>query len=240
MAALPVQAGIIHGVGSITTSSGTNNAGPGGTVLINTGTALDGLYGTENLAYLVDDFPGTVGYDGLIIKATAEGNNDGSVNGADNSAILGYGNPVTGHRSDSNFALSLTGPNDGRVFLMAGGNLYTPELGNWHSTFGRGNPFVIDVVASLSGSDLTVTGSMTDADDPGTQILINKTVTVNPATQSTAFGLSSGYENPFTFRNFGIDFTDVSYTSTVNVPEPAALSLVLMGLLSAGLFARRR
>ena len=105
-------------------------------MLANTGTILDGLYGTENLAYLVDDFPGTLGYDGLIIKARAVVNDDGTTSGADNSAILGYSNPVTGHRSETNFGVSLYHPGDGRIFLLVGGGLVGP-VGNWASTFGR-------------------------------------------------------------------------------------------------------
>lgn len=235
--AVSAQAGLINGVANITVSSGNNNAGTGGTNLQNTGTILDGLYGTENLGYLVDDFPGTLGYDGLVIKATAVVNNKGTVSGADNSAILGYSNPVTGHRSETNFGISLLGPNDGRIFLFIGGGIKGP-LGNWASTFGRNNPFDINLSASLVGNQLTVSGTITDSDMPANQILVNNVSTVGPTTQSTAFGTSSGFEQPGTLRNFGVEFSNVMYGNAV--PEPSCGLLVLAGLACLGGARRER
>jgi hypothetical protein len=226
------RAGVVSGVGSITTSSGTNNAGVGGTFLANTGTVLDGLYGTENLAYLVDNFPGAVGYDGLVIKATGVVNDEGGVNGADNAAFLGYMNPVTGHRSEVLFGLAFYPPNDGRVFAWLGGN-NSPAQGNWASVFGRNHPFDIDVVGSLSGNTITMTGTITD----GTSTInINASATINPASTMEAFGTTNGLAQTGTFRNFGMDFSNVSYTSTV--PEPATSILALSGM--GVLFAFRR
>ncbi|MEX2168562.1 MAG: hypothetical protein WD851_04590 [Pirellulales bacterium] len=234
--AAPAGAGVINGVASITTGLNNTTPGLGRTVLANTGTVLDGLYGTENLAYLVDDFPGSLGYDGLIIKATAVVNDEGTVSGADNSAILGYSNPAIGHRSETNFGISLYHPGDGRIFIMAGGNLFG-SVGNWADVFGRNNPFDIDLVASLAGNTLTVTGSLTDADAPATQILVNQMITVDPATQSSAFGTSSGFEQVGVQRNYGVDFSNVMYSSTVVIPEPATMSLALVAVLAT---VRRR
>jgi hypothetical protein len=229
--AAPASAGVINGVASITTGLNNTTPGLGRTVLANTGTILDGLYGTENLAYLVDDFPGSLGYDGLIIKATAVVNDDGTVSGADNSAILGYSNPVTGHRSETNFGISLLHPGDGRVFLMVGGGLVGP-VGNWASTFGRNNPFDINLSASLSGNNLTITGGLTDADAPATNIPVNQVVVVNPVAQSSAFGTSSGFEQIGVLRHYGVDFSNVMYSSTVAIPEPATVSLALVAAIA--------
>jgi hypothetical protein len=217
------QAGIVSGVASITTSSGTNNAGPGGTFLSNDGTSLIGIYGTENLAYLVDNFPGTVGYDGLIIKATGVVNNNGTVSGADNAAFLGYSNPVTANRGDVLFGLAFYPPNDGRIFAWLGGS-NSASQGNWASSFGRNHPFDINVVSSLVGNTITMTGTVTDGT---TTIPINASRTINPASTMEAFGTNNGLAQTGTLRNFGMNFSNVMYTSTV--PEPASLALVLLG-----------
>jgi hypothetical protein len=229
-------AAIVNGVANITTSSGNNNANPGGTVLTNTGTILDGLYGTENHGYLVDDFPGAIGYDGLSIKATAVVNDEGTTSGADNSAILGYSNPVTGNRGETNLGVMIMGPNDGRLFLMVGGGIHT-NLGDWANTFGRNNPFDIDLSASLSGNQLTVTGSFKDSDAPAVAIPVNVVATVDPLAASSAFGTSQGYEQIGVFRNYGVDFSNVSYVSSV--PEPSTLGLLLLSAMGL-LHLRRR
>lgn len=228
-------AAIVNGVASITVSSGNNNPNLGGTVLTNTGTILDGLYGTENLGYLVDDYPGSLGYNGLSFKATAVVNDEGTTSGADNSAIIGYSNPVTGSRGETNFGLMILGPNDGRLFLMVGGGLHT-NLGNWASTFGRNNPFDIDLSGSLSGNQLTVTGSIKDSDAPLVSIPVNVVATVDPNAMSSAFGTSQGYEQIGVFRHYGVDFSNVSYLSSV--PEPGSVMLLLMG--TAVLLPKRR
>lgn len=230
-----VAATIVNGVAKITTSSGNNNANPGGTVLTNTGAILDGLYGTENHGYLVDDFAGAIGYDGLTIKATAVVNDEGTTSGADNSAVLGYSNPVTGNRGETNLGVMIMGPNDGRLFLLVGGGIHT-NLGDWANTFGRNNPFDINLSSSLSGNQLTVTGSFTDSDAPSVTIPVNVVATVNPLATSSAFGTSQGYEQIGVFRNYGVDFSNVSYTSTV--PEPSTLGLLLLS--AAGLLHLRQ
>jgi hypothetical protein len=237
--ATPASAGIVSGVGSITTGLNNTTPGTGRTVLENTGATLGGLYGTENLGYLIDDFPGALGYDGLVINATAEINDSGTVSGADNSAILGYGNPVTGHRSETNFGVSLYHPGDGRIFLLAGGSLIGP-VGNWADTFGRNNPFNIALSASLSGNSLTISGTITEADAPANQIIINQVATVNPGTTSGAFGTSSGFEQIGVQRNYGVVFSNVSYSSTLTVPEPATGALFIAMGIAAYCFKRGR
>ena len=238
--AVPLDAAIVNGVANITVSSGNNNPNPGGTVLLNTGTILDGLYGTENLGYLVDDFPGSLGYDGLILKATAVVNDEGTVSGADNSAILGYSNPVTGHRSETNFGITLLGPNDGRMFLVVGGGYHT-NLGDWANTFGRNNPFDINLAAVLLADQLTVTGAITESDTPANTIPVNVVATVgNPAAVSSAFGTSQGFEQIGVMRNYGVDFSNIMYSSTVVIPEPGTLLLTLLAVIGMAGRLRRR
>lgn len=237
--AVPASGAIVNGVGSITTGLNNTTPGTGRTVLTNTGTTLDGLYGTENLGYLVDNFPGTLGYDGLTIKATAVVNDNGTVSGADNSSILGYGNPATGHRSETNFGVSLYHPGDGRIFLMAGGGLVGP-VGNWASAFGRNNPFTIDLSASLAGNMLTIAGTIAEEDTPANQIVVNQVVAVNPVTTNEAFGTSSGFEQIGVQRNYGVVFSNVSYNSTVAVPEPATVALLVAAVMLPYYSSRRR
>lgn len=229
LVAAQADAGIVNGVASITTGFNNTTPGDGRTVLANTGTVLDGLYGTENLAYLVDDFPGSLGYNGLIIKATAVVNEDGNVNGADNGAYLGYSNPVQGHRTEMNFGIALYHPGDGRIFINNAGNL--TNIGNWNEKFGRNNPFDIDLVTSLSGNTLTVTGTISESDTPANSIVVNQAINVaDPAALMSAFGTSSGFQQPGTLRNYGVDFSNVMYSSTVVIPEPATFALAFVGL----------
>jgi hypothetical protein len=118
---------------------------------------------------------------------------------------------------------------------MVGGGLHT-NLGNWADTFGRNNPFDIDLSGSLSGNQLTVTGSIKDSDAPLVSIPVNIVATVDPNATSSAFGTSQGYEQIGVFRHYGVDFSNVSYLSSV--PEPCSLMLLLMGV--AGLLPNRR
>jgi hypothetical protein len=121
---------------------------------------------------------------------------------------------------------------------MIGGNLNGP-IGNWASTFGRNNPFDINLSASLSGDMLSVSGTITDSDTPANQIVVGTSATVNPATESTAFGTSSGFEQPGTMRNFGVVFSNVMYTSTASIPEPCSSALVLIGFGFVTAWVRR-
>ena len=240
LTAVSANAGtMVSGVGAIT--SGLNNNGDpnnGGTVLTNTGTILDGLYGTENLGYLVDNYPGSLGWsDNLIIKATAEVNDQGTVSGADQAALLGYFDDTfsTGFRNEVGFGIWLLGPNDGRMFLQIGGNTVGP-IGDWAGSFGRNNPFDINLAASESGGTLMVTGTISDG---STTINVNESSGVDPAETLVAFGTSSSFgPQSNTFRNFGADFSDVMYISTV--PEPGTIGLILIGLSAIGFRRRSR
>ena len=201
----------VSGVGAITESVGSIDPPvPGETNLVNTGTILDGVYGTENQAYLVDDYPGGLGWgDNLKIQATMVVNDDGTVNGADQIAILGYfadanhgdgdyqGDVVgTRMRGDAMFGVSVLGPGGGgeRIFLSIGGNLVGP-VANWNSDFGgRNNPFDVDLTASEAGGTLTVTGTMSNAN--GT-VNINSSSGVNSIQVLEAFGVMQGFDGHF-------------------------------------------
>ena len=232
------------GVGAITESVGSIPApGTGETNLVNTGTILDGLYGTENKAYLVDDYPGGLSWsDNLEFHATLVMNDDGTVSGADNIAILGYfadsnhgdgdyspADGANGDRGQAIFGLGLLGPNDGRMFLNIGGNLTGP-VGNWANDFGRNNPFNVDLFAAEADGTLTVTGTISDGN---TTINVNQAGAVNPIQGLEAFGTSQGF-GPQTGveRNYGMDISDLSYISTV--PEPGTIGLALIGISALG------
>jgi hypothetical protein len=256
IAALAVQsagaAKVVSGVGALTEAAGSvNPPGTGQTNIVNTGAVLDGLYGTENQAYVVDDFAGSLNWtDNPIIKATVVVNDDGIVNGADQVAILGYfadstpgdgdyqGNPATPNlRQHAMFGVSVLGPGGGgeRVFLSIGGNLIGP-VANWNSDFGgRNNPFNVDLVAAESGGILTVTGTMSNAMKT---VNINSTGAVNPAQPLEAFGAMQGYLQVGVQRNYGVDFSNVQYTSTI--PEPSTLSASALAIAMLAGAKRRR
>ncbi|MCC6494057.1 MAG: PEP-CTERM sorting domain-containing protein [Pirellulales bacterium] len=246
-------AGVVSGVGAITESAGSiSSPGAGQTSIVNAGTFIDGLYGTENQAYLVDDFAGGLNWsDNPIIKATIVVNDDGIVNGADQVAILGYfsdtapgdgdyqANPATPHlRQQAQFGVSILGPGGGgdRVFLSIGGSLVGP-VANWGSDFGgRNNPFDVDLTASEAGGVLTVTGTMSDASKT---VIINSSGAIDPAAQLEAFGAAQGYLQVGVQRNYGVDFSNLQYTSTI--PEPSTLGSLVMAMATlAGAMRCRR
>jgi hypothetical protein len=254
MGALPAAsahaATTVSGVGALTESVGSiDPPGVGQTNLVNAGTFIDGLFGTENQAYLVDDFPGSLAWsDNLIIRSTVVVNDEGIVNGADQVAILGYfadGTPADGDyqanpavpnlRNHAMFGVSVLGPGGGgeRVFLSINGNLIGP-VANWQTNFGgRNNPFDVDLIASESGGVLTVTGTMSN---PNGSVNINQSGAVNSAQLLEAFGVAQGFLQQGVQRNYGVDFSNVQYTSTI--PEPSTLALV--GLAAAIVGAKRR
>ena len=234
MATTAQGAAMVSGVGAITTSVGSiAPPGLGETNLVNTGTILDGLYGTENQAYLVDDYPGALSYtDDLFIKATVTVNDEGTVSGADNVAMIGYSNPVTGDRGEYLFGLGILGPNDGRIYPVIGTNRLEPLPGiNWASDVGRNAPFDINVSLSLDTNTniATMTGTIAG-------VAVSDSREVNPNTPIEVFGTSQGLLQQGVQRNFGLDFSNVMYMSTV--PEPT--SLVLLGLAAVGLLVAGR
>ena len=233
---------MVTGVGAITTNiNNPGNTANFETAIINTGTVLDGIYGTESLGAIVDNYTGSLGWgDNLIIKATAEVNNEGTVAGADQAALLGYFGQSfsTGHRSEAGFAILIDNANEEQLRLYIGGN-QAAIIGNWNSQFGRNSPFDINLSASEAGGILTVTGTITDSDNPGNQIVVNSPSAVNPGETLLAFGVSSSYaREDGTNRTSGIDLSNMMYISTI--PEPGTIGLALIGLSVIGWRRRSR
>jgi hypothetical protein len=109
-------------------------------------------------------------------------------------------------------------------------------VANWTSDFGgRNNPFDVNLTASESGGVLTVTGTMSNAN--GT-VNVSSTGGVNSAQRLEAFGVAQGFLQTGVNRNYGVDFSNLSYVSTV--PEPSSLAALSLSAALGMLVFRKR